>query len=275
MTAAKTYAIDGVVLRSVPYGENDMLVTLLTEREGRITVIAKGARSMRSKIIGGIQPYTYANFEIAGKSGPGWIRSILVHESFTGMRAELLPLTLAQYLSDVAIELSGEGVPAGELLPLLLNTFYLLSVRIDGRDEGEILRVKSVFELRSMAISGYLPDLSGCSRCGTENIEDAAYLDVMNGSYLCASCFGKALDKRIPIPDPHETGTANILLPMSAETLHVMRYILEAPPKRIFSFRLSGGDVAENLSRITESYLLHHLERSFDSLSFFRTMLQG
>lgn len=275
MTAAKTYAVDGVVLRALPYGENDVLVTLLTEKEGRIAVIAKGARSLRSKIIGGIQPYTYANFEIAGKNGPGWIRSVLVHESFTGMRAELLPLTLAQYLSDVAIELSGEGVPAGELMSLLLNTFYLLSVRIDGRDEHEVLRVKSVFEWRSMAISGYLPDLSCCARCGAKDIEEIGYLDVMNGNFICSPCFEKALDRRIPLPGPHETGTANILLPVSAEALQVMRYILSAPSKRIFSFRLSGGEAAEHLSRITEAYLLHHLERSFDSLSFFRTMLQG
>jgi DNA repair protein RecO (recombination protein O) len=97
----------------------------------------------------------------------------------------------------------------------------------------------------------------------------------MNGNFICSPCFEKALDRRIPLPDPHETGTANILLPVSAEALQVMRYILSAPSKRIFSFRLSGGEAAEHLSRITEAYLLHHLERSFDSLSFFHTMLQG
>ena len=273
MTGAKTYAIDGVVLRSVPYGENDALVTLLTEKSGRITVIAKGARSVRSKIIGGIQPYTYANFEIAGKSGPGWIRSVSVHESFTGLRSELLPLTLAQYLSDVAIELSGEGVPAGELLSLLLNTFYLLSVRIDGRDEEEVQRVKAVFELRSMAISGYLPDLSTGTRCGRREGFEVFYLDVMNGSLVCGECFGKALSSKIPIPDPYETGTANIMLPVLEEALSVMRYVIDAPPKRIFSFRLSNRDALLNFARTTESYLLHHLERGFDSLSFFHTML--
>ncbi|MBR2906738.1 MAG: DNA repair protein RecO [Clostridia bacterium] len=273
---ARQYSIDGLVLRESAYGENDCMFSLLTAERGRITVLAKGARSMKSRVRGGIQPYTYGNYEIAEKSGPGWIRSVSVTESFFGLRAGLLPLMLAAYLSDIACELSGEGVPADELLQLTLNTLYLLSNRIRPDDEEEILRIKAAYELRAMAISGYAPELSCCTRCGKEAPSgDGWYLDVMNGAVLCAECIKKASASREPLPDPHETGTATILIPISSSALSAMQYVQEAPPKRVFSFSLPDTAAREELSRASEAYLEHHLERTFESLKFFHTVRKG
>ena len=43
------YAVDGLVIREVESGENDKRIDLLTAEHGKISVIAKGARSYRSK----------------------------------------------------------------------------------------------------------------------------------------------------------------------------------------------------------------------------------
>ncbi len=273
---AREYSIDGLVLREAPYGENDCLFSLLTAEKGRISVLAKGARSTKSRVRGGIQPYTYGNYEIADKGGLGWIRAVSVNESFFGLRNGLLPLMLAAYLSDVACELSGEGVPAEELLQLTLNTFYLLSSRVSPEDESEILRVKAAYELRVMAISGYAPELSVCSRCGREaRGEGDWYLDVMNGSLVCADCVKKASSSVITLPDPHETGSATILLPLPALAVSAMQYVVEAPPRRVYSFMLPDGDARDAFVRASEAYLENHLERTFESLKFFHTVRKG
>lgn len=265
----KSYAIDGLVLRESAYGENDSVFSLLTAEKGRITVLAKGARSLKSHVRGGIQPYTYGNYEIAAKGGPGWVRNLSVTDAFLGLRTELLPLSLAAYLSDVAYELSGEGVPAPELLRLMLNTFYLIANRIDPNDEEELLRVKAAFELRVMTISGYEPDLS------VERSEDNGdcYLDVMNGSLLSGEALRKRGEQAERAYDPSDLGSATILLPVLPPTLDAMRYIVSAPPKRVYAFMLPDRESARNLARVTESYLEHHLERTFESLRFFRTLV--
>lgn len=274
---SKTFAVDGLVLRESAYGENDCLFSLLTADRGRIAVLAKGARSMKSRTRGGIQPFTYGNYEIADKNGgPGYVRNLSVSEPFLGLHAGLLPLSLAAYLSDVAYELSGDSVPAGELLQLMLNTFYLLSNRIDPADESELLRVKAAFEMRVMAISGYEPDLFGCARCGAEHSDSGGwYLDVMNGAILCGGCLIRQSTLRQPLPDPHETGSATILLPLTEGALSAMRYVISAPPKRVYSFSLPDTDALSVFAKCAEAYLEHHLERSFESLRFFHTVCDG
>ena len=58
--------VDGLVLRAQNFGENDKLVTILTA-EGKQIVLAKGARSMKSKIKTITEPFVYANFELNQK----------------------------------------------------------------------------------------------------------------------------------------------------------------------------------------------------------------
>ena len=48
-----------------------------------------------------------------------------------------------------------------------------------------------------------------------------------------------------------------------------MRYVMECPIERIFSFRVSDAD-ADALSVSCEQYLLHHLGRGFDTLKFYK-----
>ena len=54
---------DGLVLREVAVGEHDKLLTVLTPKEGKITLSAKGARSMKSKVLPLCRLFTYGNFE--------------------------------------------------------------------------------------------------------------------------------------------------------------------------------------------------------------------
>lgn len=269
--AGKVYTVDGIVLRQSNYGENDTLFTVLTADRGRVTLIAKGARSLKSAVRAAVEPFTFGNYEVSDKGGLAWLRAGVVNESFLGLRSNLTALSAASYFCDVAYELSGEEMPAGELLQLLLNALYLLSYRIPPDDSEAVMKAKAAFEIRAMTISGYAPDLSRCTWCGTTD-GDRWYLDVMNGSIICGDCMHRHASIRYGNDDPHDTGSATILQPITRAAMDAMRYVIEAPPKRVFAFRLPDVDSRNDFERTAESYLKNHLERTFDSLEFFHRM---
>ena len=93
------------------------------------------------------------------------------------------------------------------------------------------------------------------------------YLDVMNGTLRCLNCFGSETDS----PSLEGMGTATVILPLSGAVLQGMRYVIGAPDKRIFSFTLPAESMAD-FCRICETYLLHQLERSFRSLTFYHNI---
>lgn len=257
------YSIDGLVVRETEAGENDKRITLLTAERGKITVSAKGARSLKSKYMNAIGLFTYGNYEITERAGFSWLGGASVIEPFYPIRDDIDRLALASYIVDVAGELSGAEEPAEELLRLTLNTLYAIA-----NDLKPHAQIKAVYELRAMAMSGYMPMLDGCGLCGKDR-SGLMYLDIMNGMLKCDECIHKFNSKReIPV---NEDGAAVILVPMNYSALSAARYITEAPLAKVMSFVLED-ETLKMLSKMSETYLLHHLEKNFSSLDFYNSV---
>ncbi len=257
-------SVDGLVLREVAVGENDKLLTVLCADEGRFLMTAKGVRSMKSKLIPVCRMFTYANFEYYEKNGRRWLAGGSVNDSFFGLNSDLAGFSLAAYVVDVAHEITGENMEAGDVLRMVLNTLYAIEKKLK-----PYAQIKAVFELFAAISAGMEPDVSGCSVCGKQAGD--FWLDVMNGHLICPECLNRR-NGNLPLPEVDAFETRNILLFADASAVAAMRYVLSALPERIFAFGLIGEDSMRAFCRIAESYLLHHLERGFDTLDFYKSV---
>lgn len=263
-------AIDGLVLRVRDMGEGNRYLSVLTAERGRISLLAKGSRSMRGTQMSVSQLYSYANFEYYRRGDINILKGGTTMQSFYALSADLDRLNLAAYLCDLTAELTDEGEPAEEILRLLLNALYALS-----RDLYPQELIKGAFEMRIAALSGYAPDPEACSVCGAPGGKDAFYLDVMNGALLCSSCLRERAPRRAPAPDCDELLQAELLLPLSDAVLAALRYVISAPISRIFSFELKELRDLCGFAKTAEAYILAHLGRGFESLHFYRTLREG
>ena len=96
-------------------------------------------------------------------------------------------------------------------------------------------------------------------------------LDVMNGEMKCAECLHSMELKKSLAED--DLTVARILSPLGGGTLAAARYVTDAPLERLLSFTPEETTVSE-LGRMSETYLLHHLERSFPSLDFYHNLIK-
>ena len=133
------YSIDGLVVREMAWGENDKRLVLLTADRGRIPVLAKGARSMRSKYVNTTQLFTYGNYEITERNGYAWLGGASILEPFWGIRDDIDRLALASYIVDVAGELTGEEEPAGDILRLTEGPLAPVACLAEGAPGSESL----------------------------------------------------------------------------------------------------------------------------------------
>lgn len=263
------FTTDALVLKSIEVGDNDRLLTLLTPENGRISVMAKGVKSIRSKNSAIAQPFIYGNYEIYRKNDMNWLRSGSLIEYFPGIREDIEGLSLATYLSDVACEITGEFVSGVEILRMTLNTLYAASKKI-----RPLKQLKAVYEWRSAGYSGYLPNINKCYKCGAQSRE-LFYLDVMNGSIICSDCLHKlgqttTITSNMEYDD--EYYERSILLPLGESAFAAVRFSLTATPERMFSFSITDGIEREQFYNAAEVYLLNHLERGFESLNFYKTI---
>ena len=259
-------AVDGLVIRESSVGDHDKLITLLTADKGQLRVMAKGARSPRSKIGAATQLFSYGNYELYAKGELYWVRGASLNESFFGLRTRVDALFLASYLCEVACEITGEGVPAEEVLRMTLNSLYAIDKQLKPTEQ-----IKAVYELRAAGLSGYMPDLHACERCG-EVHPVYSYLDVMNGALICRDCLAR---RPVTVDEPdqvNELGERTLLLPMSYSVLSAVRYVLSAPPAKMFSFAIKSEEDMVDFTRVGENYLLNHLEKGFHSIELFKSV---
>lgn len=254
-------AVDGLILREMPTGESDKLLTVLTA-EGRFLMTAKGARSMRSKVASLCTVFTYGNFEYYEKYDRRWLSGGSVLENFMGIPSDLEGVALASYLSQVAHEITEENFDCSEVLRMTLNSLHLIK-----KKAKPYWQIKAVYEAFAAVQSGYVPDLEGCGECGA-NAHESMWLDVMNGGLICGDCLRKRAGN-LSLPEFDEYSVRNILLPLDASALACLRYVTEAPLERAFAFALTSEESRAYFCRATEVYLLNHLERGFDTLDFY------
>ena len=263
------FATDGIITRSIDVGVSDKLLYVITPTMGRIAVMVKGGRSTKSQYTSISQLFSYVNIEVSEKNSMYWLRSGSLIRPFYQISSDLTRMALATYLAQLANELTDEGEADNkEIMRLLLNSFYVIC---EGSKPLPI--VKSVFEMRIAYISGYMPELSGCVYCGKGEC-DYLYLDVMGGRLICSECLDEH-NKRRPErkTDYDDEVETSVLCGLSLSTLAALQYIVSAPQSKIFSFALTDENDVNDLTRVTEAYILNHLGRGFDSLDFYRSVI--
>lgn len=243
--------IRGLVLREVSYKESDKILTLLTDGEGKLTVSARGCRKKGSPIGAASQLLVWSEWTLYQYKGRWAAREALIQRAFDGVRADLEKLALASYFAEVADALCEEGQPEGALLSLLLNSLHALE-----RLAYPPAQVKAAFEWKAMALAGYEPMADGCAVCGREPPAEPR-INLREGVVHCAPCRG-------------EVGEG-ISMPLSLSALSALRHVVWGDPKRLFSFRLDRGALAQ-LGGAAEAYLMTQLERGFRTLDFYKSL---
>ena len=107
--------VKALVIRTLDLSEHDRLLTLFTEEHGKITAVANGSRTLKSRYLAAAQLFCYASFVLYKKGDRYWVREASLIESFFDLRADLTRTALASYVCDVA----GDVVEENQVLAII------------------------------------------------------------------------------------------------------------------------------------------------------------
>lgn len=192
-----------IVLSKRRLEDNDALVTLLTERSGKLKAIAKGAKSSRSMVAATTQPFTLGEFVL--DVGASWnrVRSVDVLESFRHIQEDLMLMGYGAYFLETASQLLQEGEENRGMFKLLSEVLRGMN-GYDHRQNAEggkaadsgpldLSWVKVVYELKLLAVLGFDIQLKRCVRCGAEGAHED--FNVVEGGAVCQACARESDDR--------------------------------------------------------------------------------
>ena len=181
---------DAVVLRTMRMGETSKLVTLFSEKHGKLKVMAKGARKPKSKY-GGCLEVTNEIHVVCYLRDDRDLQTLSdaeVIRTHPQLLTDLTRLAFAGAASEMLDRLTIEHEPNERLYACLLGI-------LRGLEEVSSQQLESLFwyfQLRVAASLGYRPELSACTNCGCELELEASWFSPALGGGVCQSCSREA-----------------------------------------------------------------------------------
>ena len=168
---------EGIVLRSIPYKETTRLATLYTRELGKLTLIAHGAQSIKSRFGATLQLLSHVQALIYTRP----TRSIQILSDCAHVRiykeigSDLKKLAVGQRICEFVLSLTEEGQNSPGIFDLLVRVLNALN-----NPDVDAVLLKLYFQLQLMALLGFAPAFS---RESVKEIDDSGgYLLLEDGT---------------------------------------------------------------------------------------------
>ena len=240
------YKANALVLRRIPLGEKDKIVTLYTREYGKLAAVAKGARRTTSRLAGATEPLMLLRALLAEGMNLDVLTQTEIRESFPLLRGDLGLILRATYACELLDKMTVERDPAPDAFDLLLSTLYVLQ---RAADPDAALHA---YELQLMAQAGYEPRLDACARCGRDLPETGLFFSASRGGLL----------------DPGCADATDDALPVAPETAAMMMRLLSEDDARALAQIELPPAVGEEMARLLRAHLRYRLERDVRSTEF-------
>lgn len=141
--------VNGMVLSSMPIGEYDRRLVLLTRERGKISAFAKGARRPTSSLLAGSRPFSYGSFMLYEGRSSYTVRSMEIQHYFEKLSTDLEKACYGSYFLEFADYYGKEGLDGTPLLKVL----YVALLAVE-KGRMPLPLVRRVLELKMMEESG-------------------------------------------------------------------------------------------------------------------------
>jgi DNA repair protein RecO (recombination protein O) len=175
--------VQGVVLRSLRYGEADRILHLYTPQRGKVGAIAKGVRRARSRFGGRMEPFFRLDLVLhEGRSDLLTVTAAQTVAAHPRLREDAGALDTAARACDAVSRLFDTSEPHPGVYNLLCNELALLDSEPARAGHANQL----AFRLKLLLAAGLAPQLAACASCGER--EHLSGFSGAAGGVVCPAC---------------------------------------------------------------------------------------
>lgn len=245
------YRTNAIVLRSIKLSETDKLITFMTEQFGKVKCVARGARKIKSRFAGSLEPMTYVYLIYFGKENQQLfsLNNADIIQSFHLLRDDFQKLYTGIYLNELVDAMTAEMHEDRQVFRLLLESLNAL------QNQSNLETLCRMFEIRLLSVSGHKPELQHCVVCRTSNINGWVGFSYMRRGIVCGNCIKKTRAE----------------IKFTTGTLNYLRKLLTLDINCSGRLKFPKG-MDEEIEKLTHRLILAHVGRELKSYPFIKTM---
>ncbi len=146
--------VTGMILKSIPVGEYDRHICILTKERGKITAYARGARRQNNRLMAVTNPFCFGTFKLyVGKNSYNLLEAD-ISNYFEELRMDVEGAYYGMYFLEVMDYYTREN---SDELPMLKLLYQSLRALLKESLPKKLVRY--VFEMKAMVLNGEFPGM--------------------------------------------------------------------------------------------------------------------
>jgi DNA repair protein RecO (recombination protein O) len=244
----KIVETEAIILKSQSLGDADKIILCLTRKAGLVRLSVRGAKRLKSRFTGSLEPFTVADIIYTLKEDQelGRLSQSALVESYFHLAARLNILNSLSYLAELLAAMSPPQEPNEKLYRMVKAA--LEAIEAVKEDLTAVRYLVSYFELWLLRLGGFLPDFQSCVRCHTkikDKLDKTVYYRPVEARLICADC-----------ADEHDF-RAN---PLAPRLYQFLRAALGLSPLKFVEYAQRLAENQENVDAVTHRLLRKILE---------------
>lgn len=235
------FETEGIILKTYNLNEADKIVLILTEKQGIVRGVAKGAKRLKSRFGGSLEPFTIVQFSFFQKEDRELvsIKQIELIKSYFEQVSEPQQFEKFSYLVNLTVDFAPPHDP-NENLYRMVKACLESAARFPESLNTIIL----YFEFWILRLGGYLPNWDKCDVCKRHfSANEAAYLQT-NFHLFCGNC--------------RKTNNQNVI---DTRQRFVFKAAKKYAPGDFISIATNDTESVNELSSVLKKMLSHILNR--------------
>jgi DNA repair protein RecO (recombination protein O) len=248
----RSFRAEAIVLRHSDWGEADRIVTLYTRERGKLRAVVKGARKMRSRKAGHVEPFTRITLQLAVTRDMPLVTQVDTLDAYIPIREDLTRTGYGAYAMELLDRFTYDeegGNPA--LFRLLAETLSRIA------HEPDPWRAVRYYEMRILDYLGFRPQLFQCVNCERDVQPEDQFFAPSQGGVICPRC-GQGLPN---------------LWQVNVETLKYLRHFQRSSYAEASRARPEVG-TQKQIEGLMQAYIQYVLERELNTPGFIKRVAE-
>ncbi len=240
------YQTKGLTLARRDLGEDDRLFVVYTKNFGKVEVLAKGGKKIKSKLAAHLEPFLLSEVLVArGVNYDKLAGSHSLHR-FKNIWQDVFKIGLASYCLELVDILTKPAHADEEIYELLVKTLHLLDQL---KNKPVLINLTKIFSWQLLNLLGYQPELFHCLVCRQKIKIGQNYFNAAKGGLVCELC------------------AKGDVLKISDNAIKVLRLFLAKDVNNFTRLKIDDK-LREEINGVVDLFVREHLGQELKSIQF-------
>lgn len=176
--------VEGIIINEKDYSESSKIIDVITKEHGLISILAKGAKKLKSKLRGVTIKLTYGYFHLYYKENKlSTLIDVDIIDPLKIIKKDLLKLGYASFICELVgqvIKQTNQEDERSEIFEKFIASILKINENFDP------MVITNILELKLLSYLGVNPTIDECILCG--DTTSIVTISADKGGFLCLKC---------------------------------------------------------------------------------------